>query len=369
MDPLRQAEARTYNRARRRLGLVSGLLSLAALVAIALAAGRIGGWWTIVLLGPGLWLLELPTGYAGYRLSRRHGLSRQDTRGWAVDRVKGGLVGAALGAVAVVAVIACQRQWPDGWALAAWLAAVAFSALLAVIWPVLLLPIFLRSEPLRDGRLAAEMWRTAEAAGVRVREIRLLRMGEKTAAANAMVAGLGPTLRIYVGDTLAEEQDEPEEEALARTRVVLAHELGHQVHGDAWRLLAVSALVSAAGMAGGFLFVRAFAPDGPGHLTALPALALGYAAGSLVVSPLAAAYSRRRERAADRYAVMLTGEGETFARALERIVRQNLSELWPPRLRHLLTASHPASGERIAAARGTPPARQELDWLSGTSRR
>jgi len=114
VDPLRQAEARTYNRARRRLGLVSSLVSLAALVAIAAAAGQIGGWWTLVLLGPGLWLLELPTGYAGYHLSKRHGLSRQNTRGWAVDRLKGGLVGAVLGGLAVVAVIACQRQWPDG---------------------------------------------------------------------------------------------------------------------------------------------------------------------------------------------------------------------------------------------------------------
>ena len=34
--------------------------------------------------------------------------------------------------------------------------------------------------------------------------MRLLHMGEKTSAANAMVAGLGPTLRVYVGDTIAE---------------------------------------------------------------------------------------------------------------------------------------------------------------------
>jgi Zn-dependent protease with chaperone function len=50
--------------------------------------------------------------------------------------------------------------------------------------------------------------------------------------------------------------------------------------------------------------------------------------------------------------VELTGEGETYALAFERLVEQNLSELDPPRLYHLLTASHPAPRERIAAARG-----------------
>jgi Zn-dependent protease with chaperone function len=42
-----------------------------------------------------------------------------------------------------------------------------------------------------------------------------------------------------------------------------------------------------------------------------------------------------------------------FARALERLVARNLGELDPPRLHHLLTASHPAPRERIAAARAS----------------
>ena len=107
MDPLRQAEARPYQRRRRRLGAASALLSLAALAAIAAAAGRIGGWWTLALLGPGLWVLELPPGYTGYRLSRRYGLSRQTRRGWAWDRVKGALVGGVLAALAAAGILAC----------------------------------------------------------------------------------------------------------------------------------------------------------------------------------------------------------------------------------------------------------------------
>jgi STE24 endopeptidase len=351
-DPLRQREARAYNRARRRLGLGSGLVSLGVLAATVALAGRIGGWACVALLGPGLWLAELPFGFAGYRLSRRHGLSRQSPAGWFADRAKGAAVAAVLGGLAAAGLLGLQRLAPDAWALPAWAAAVALSAVLAVAWPVLLLPLFLNSEPLAEGRLADELWRTARAAGVRVRELRLLHMGDKTSAANAMVAGLGPTLRVYVGDTLAEERGEAADDALARTRVVLAHELGHYRHGDAWRLLGLSAGMAAAGMAGAWAAVEAWAPDGPGHLTTLPAVVLGYALVSTALSPLGAAYSRRRERAADRYAVALTGEGETYARAFERLVEQNLAELDPPRLYHLLTGSHPAPRERIEAARG-----------------
>ena len=102
--------------------------------------------------------------------------------------------------------------------------------------------------------------------------------------------------------------------------------------------------------------MEGLAPDGAGHVTALPAAALGFSIGSAVVSPFVVAYARRRERAADAYAVALTGEGETFARALERLVATNLGELDPPRWSHLLTASHPTPRERIAAARASASA-------------
>jgi Zn-dependent protease with chaperone function len=105
------------------------------------------------------------------------------------------------------------------------------------------------------------------------------------------------------------------------------------------------------GIAGAWAAIGAFAPHGAGHLSTLPAAVLGFSLASAVVSPGAAAYSRRRERAADDYAAALAGEGETFARALERLVARNLAELEPPRLYHLLTSSHPTPAERIAVAR------------------
>jgi STE24 endopeptidase len=353
---LRQDEARAYNRVRRRIGYLSSVAGLVALVAITAAADSLGTYGCIAALAIGLPMLDLPFAVAGYRLSRRFGLSRQSPGGRLADRAKGLGVGAVLGIAVAGGLILIQRGAGDLWPLPAWAAAVAFGGLLAALFPVLLLPLFLRSERMAEGDLADAMWATARSAGVRVRELRLLKMGEKTAAANAMVAGLGPTVRIYVSDTLAEpEEQETATEALGRSRVVLAHELGHHHSRDIWRLLAVSAASTAAGVAGAWAAVAGLAPDGPGHVTALPAAALGFALGSAVISPFVAAYARRRERAADAYAVALTGEGETFARALERLVARNLGELDPPRWSHLLTASHPTPRERIAAARASTP--------------
>jgi STE24 endopeptidase len=348
-DPLRQADARALGRARRRLGLAGGaadLLALAVLVALAGGLGAVAA----ALLAVVPPLVALPFGLAGHRLSRRFGLSRQTVAGWLADRAKSTALGLVLGVVAIGGIVLLQRLLETWWPVAAFAAGGAVVLVLAIAFPLVLLPIFLRSEPLPDGPVADALRRTARDAAVPVRELRLLHMGEKTAAANAMVAGLGPSRRIYVSDTLIEPAG-ADDDPVARARVVLAHELGHQVHRDIWRLLAQSLVGIAAAVAGAWLATRSLAPDGGGELSATPAIALGLALGSAVAAPLGAWYSRRRERVADDYALRLTGEGETYAAALERLVAQNLMELRPPRLRHALTASHPAPGERIDAAR------------------
>jgi STE24 endopeptidase len=348
-DHLRQHQATVYNRARRRLSLADTAAGVVGLAAIAIWADTLGGWGCVAALAVGLPLISIPFGYAGHVLSRRNGLSRQTVAGWLADQAKARLIGLALGGAVALGLLACQRLSPDWWALPAWAGAVTLSVALTILWPVLLLPLFVRSEPLAEGELAEELWRTIRASGVAVKELRLLHMGEKTSAANAMVAGLGPTLRVYVGDTIAEGSEA--ETGIEDTRLVLAHELGHHVTNDVWRLLAWSALALAAGMAGAWASVRWLAPDGPGHLTCLPALMIGFMLASSAISPLGAAYSRRRERAADAYAVSVTGQGERYAETFERLVEQNLMELRPPRLWHALTASHPMPADRIAAAR------------------
>ena len=173
-DPLRQAEAHRYGRARRRLGAADGVVSLIVLVAITAAAGSLGGWGSLAALVVVPVVASLPFAYTGWRLSRAHGLSRQTAGGWLADRAKGLAVGLVLGGLAAAGVLVLQRASDDWWPLWVWAGGLLLSAALSLLFPVLLLPLFLKSEPLPDGPLADALWKTVRTAGIAVRELRVL---------------------------------------------------------------------------------------------------------------------------------------------------------------------------------------------------
>ncbi len=71
-------------------------------------------------------------------------------------------------------------------------------------------------------------------------------------------------------------------------------------------------------------------------------------AGRLVDSD---AHLARLDRSLNEIRIANPYSSAEWTRLCEELVRRNLIELHPPRLLHALTASHPAPGERIAAAR------------------
>jgi STE24 endopeptidase len=365
-DPLRQAEARAYHRAGRRRArvqrAVTAVLALLAALAgagIADALDTPGGlvldatayaWAALIAV----WLVGLPFALLGWRANRRAELSRQRLPSWFADQGKSLAIGAVLGPPALTFLVWALRTWPDGWWLPVTAGSVGLELLMSVVAPVLIVPLFLRSHPLPPGPLADDLHALAARGGVSVRALRVLEASDKTSASNAFVAGYGPTRRIVLFDNLL--GDDPEAESqLQETRAVLAHELGHHSSGDLWRLVAASALATAlvlgATAAALSRLPEAFVHRADGAFAMLPALFICAAVGQLVAGVAVGAYSRRRERAADAYGVELVGDGEPFARALERLCATNLAELRPPRLGHWLGASHPAPYERIARAR------------------
>ncbi len=365
-DEQRQQQAREYARINRLLSLLEVVLVLDLLVAflitgasrwlrnLLISAGFTSPW-TLVPVYVGLvylayWELFLPLSWwQGYVLPHRYGLSTQTLNGWWKDQLKMLGLGLLLGLPAATGVFWLLREYPDIW----WIWAAVFSVLISIVLgyllPVVFVPLFYKLEPLEDEELTERIETLAEQAGAKVAGVYTIELSERTTAANAMVMGMGRTKRIALGDTLYEDFTADEIET------ILAHELAHQVRHDTEIGLVVQSLLTVASLyvAHRFLLwgVDYFGLRGLGDVAALPLLMLAAALFSLLTLPLVNAYSRWRERAADRYALEVTGKPETFARAMLRLADQNLAELEPPDWVVWLLYSHPPLQERVDRAR------------------
>jgi STE24 endopeptidase len=178
---------------------------------------------------------------------------------------------------------------------------------------------------------------------VKVGEVYTVDASRRTSGANAYVAGLGPTKRVVLFDTLLDRYS-PEE-----IRVVVAHELSHVRHRDVLRSLAFSAIVAAPAARA----VASLSRRLPGELgtpAALPALALAATAVVTPVGTVASSLSRAIERRADAESLELSDDPGAFISFHRTVAVQNVADVQPPRWARVLLASHPPTLERIGAA-------------------
>jgi STE24 endopeptidase len=299
-------------------------------------------------------LFLLPLAYlADYALEHRFGLSTQDHRGWLVDRAKATALGLAFELPITLVSYATIRRSPRRWWLILSGLALPFTVLLAQLYPVLIAPIFNRFTPLDDPGLVERVRALAARAGVPVADVVRMDLSRQTRKANAFFAGVGPTRRIALGDTLLERFSPDEVE------VIVAHELAHQLHRDVWKGVALGSAVT---LGGAFALSRLAPPlarrlgrrTGVARIDDVASLPLfGLLLGLIGAAslPLASAFSRELvERPADRRALALTGRPDAFVSAMRKLAEQNLADPDPPRLIHLLLHSHPSVAERIAMA-------------------
>jgi Zn-dependent protease with chaperone function len=358
-------DAARYHRLQLYLGLGGFALSLAYLLVVLLsgasaglarvAAGVSAAWWVQVLvvaaaLGLGQAMLGFPLRVVrGFWLRRRFGLLHQPFAGWLADGAKAAALGGTLGLAGVLVVYGLLRLTPWWWLVAAAVFFVVGIAL-AALFPVLIVPLFYRLSRLTDPALEGRLLSLAQRAGVAAVGVWIVDESRKSRTANAAVVGLGRTRRILLFDTLAAGFRQDEVEA------VLAHELGHHVHGDLRRgLLVQGALTLVTFWLTGRLLMAGVAwwhLDGVADPAGLPWLALVLLVLGAVQTPLANGFSRWLERQADDFALALTRDPGAFIGAMERLGTLNLAERRPHRLKELLLYSHPALDRRIARARG-----------------
>jgi STE24 endopeptidase len=295
-------------------------------------------------------LIQLPLAfYEGVTLERRYGLSTESTGGWWKDHLKGWAIGTAFGLVAALGIWLLIRWNPALWWLAAALLFSLVVVALAQLAPVLLLPLFYEVKPLARDALAARLKALADRAGAPVLGTFEWRLSDRTKKANAALAGLGRTRRIFLSDTLLADYSDDEIE------VILAHELAHHVHHDIWRAIVFETALIGLGFYISDAVLTAwsgsFGAEGKADVATLPLLLLTMGAVSLVLMPLRNALSRSHERRADRFALTMTRNLEAFVTAMKRLAAQNLAEEEPSPIVEALFHSHPSISARISAAR------------------
>jgi Zn-dependent protease with chaperone function len=353
---MNEDRASRYHRLRRR-AVVASTLACAAWLAWLLASGaaaflasRLNIALFIIIVAAGCELAALPFEfYRNFLLDRKYALSAESLTTWLGDHLKAlgiGLVltlGAGLAVYGAISV--AGALW---WMLAALLFALAGIAL-SRLAPVLLMPLFYRFRPLDREELTARLLSLTRRAGVPVLGVFEWALGEKTTRANAALVGMGPTRRILLSDTLLKDYSDDEIE------VILAHELAHHVHHDVWTGLAIETLIVAIALYAAGAVVAVFGPRlgiaSIGNPAGLPLMALAGGGASLVLTPLANAWSRHNERQADRYALALTRQPAPFISAMKRLGAQNLAEERPSAPVFWFFHTHPTIEQRIEAAR------------------
>ena len=372
-DPAERERAIHYSRTHEWLVLVGALYgALLSLLALATGSsarvrrraehtapdklGPVMPYGVVAMLSS--FVASLPLSYfEGYTIEHRYGLSNQTRRAWLGEQLKGLGIGMLIGLPVLQGIYAAIRRWPARWwAILAGLT-VPFSIVMVTLAPVLLLPLFNKFEPLKNRALTKRIKDLAAGESVHVSEVLQMDMSKQTKKANAAFTGLGKTKRIMMGDTLLREFSDDEVE------VVLAHELGHQVHHDIWKLIALSAPTSVIGLYAAHRLtppiLRRFGQHwgidveaGAADVAALPLLGLLGRVSLLGVGPLLNALIRNMvERPADDYALRLTGNRSAFISAMEKLGRMNLSNPHPSALVKYLLYDHPPLHERIEMAR------------------
>ena len=372
LDPERQTLARRYARQRYWLSAVD--LAISAVLILVLLFGGLGfairdalaplavwqpvsGWRPLeialyfLILAVATLIIGLPLRlYGGYLLPRRYGLSTQSFRSWTADQFKGLALSLPVELAGILGIYLLLAVAPTTWWLWTSLAILFFTVLLANLAPVIFLPLFFKLTPLPEGNVRQRALALAATAGTRVRGIYSMNMSAKTTTANAAVIGLANTRRIVIGDTLLDRYTDDE------IAVVVAHELGHQVHRDIPKLIVVQTLTTLCGLAAVSLVLRLAVGEvslyhGLADPATMPLLAAVFGVFALIFLPLTKGFSRRVEHQADVYALSTTRDPEAFIGAMTRLANQNLAELDPPRPVEFMLYNHPSIGRRLAYAR------------------
>ncbi|MFP4016414.1 MAG: M48 family metalloprotease [Halanaerobiales bacterium] len=283
--------------------------------------------------------------FFAYRLSRRYNLSNQSTGEWLIDNVKSFILGLIFLYLAVRSYLYLFNNYPDTWWIYYTVLASIFVVVITFILPTVLLPIFFKLESYPGSELKDRLMALIKKADVEIDDIYEINLSSKVNAANAAVMGIGSSRKVVLGDNLKDKYTYDEIEA------VLAHELGHQVHGDIFKNILMQPLI--------FLVIsfiiyqfwpsitQWYGYSEAGTVYTIPLLLILVSTLSWLITPIELYISRIFEKRSDLYSIELTGSARPLASAMAKLADESLSPLKESLYRRIFKLSHPPMQERV----------------------
>lgn len=284
--------------------------------------------------------------YRDYLREHRYGLSNLSFAGWLSEELKGLLVAAIFGTLAVVALYAVVRRLPRTWWI--WGAGVSLLFLVfgALIAPVLIVPLFNSPRRLADQRVVAPILSLARANGIETGEVWEIDASKQSKRVSANVSGFLGTERITLNDNLLNRSSLPEIEA------VMGHEMGHYVLHHVYKFIwefGVIIVIGFAVMKWAFERLRGrFGVRGADDLAGLPLATLVLSAYLFVLTPVLNTIVRTAEAEADIFGLNAARQPDGFAQTALKL--SEYRKLEPGRLEEVIFFDHPSGRTRIFTA-------------------
>ena len=329
------------------LSVVATLITLVVLVyriprlARATGLGPIGsGMIVSMIMLVVVWAVDLPFSIALRWWDTRYDLAEGSWLEWLIEpwAVLGGSIAFIMLQVAVV--MGFARRYPRFWWIPVPPVFLAISVFFIFVSPYLL--AFGIDRP-TDPQLRRESEVLAKKVGAEGTPVDVEKVSDTTNQPNAFAAGIGPTRRIVLFDTLLDGRFSDDS-----VEVVVAHEFGHIARRHILKGLGWSVLLA---FPIAFLIAEATRRRGGlGDPAVLPYGALVLVVINLALMPLANEISRRYESEADWVALKATKDPAAAESLFAGFAKEGLSQPDPPAWWHIYFGSHPTLLQRIEMA-------------------
>ena len=361
-------KAARYSLAKLRLGMIDIALDALVLLGWTLLGGLNALNQTLLLwMEPGIMqqitlvlafvliggLIHLPLSLMEtFGVEQQFGFNRTTPMLWLTDMAKGLVLGLALGVPILWVILSLMAAGGAGWWFWAWLALVAYQLFVMWIAPNVIMPLFNRFTPLEDESLKERVSALMARSGFTAQGFFVMDGSRRSAHSNAFFTGFGASKRVVFFDTLLQQLDAGEMEA------VLAHELGHFKHRHVLKMMLRSFVATLIGLAvlgwltGQTWFytglgVTPMWAEGSNHALALVLFMLVLPLPMFFLSPLGSTLSRKQEFEADAYAAT-QARADDLRSALLKLYRDNASTLTPDPWYVAFYYSHPPASQRLA---------------------